>query len=445
MNQAKQEEKPLRQTVAVEDAGSCRKLLKVEVEAAEVTDSVEKTIKEFQKLARIPGFRPGHAPRAMIEKRFAKEIEGEVQRQTIPVSYRQAINAHKLHVVTMPQIDKVEFARGQPLKYEAKLEVAPDFPLPQYKGIPVKKKTAEVTEEDVDKVLDTLREQRAEFADVAGRPAAMGDFAVIRYSAVVEGKPIHEVAPKAGLPEADKDFWLMMNEQAMAPGFCQQVVGANVGDRKQVLVDYPGDFFAPELQGRKATFFVELKGIKEKKLPALDDAFAESIKLKDLASLKAKVREDLTKQKQADAGNDVRNQIMENLMRSTQFELPPGMLAHETREVVYDVVRENMMRGITKEAIDAKKDEIFGFASKSAADHVRASFILSRIAQEEQIKVEKKEVDDRVAQMAQRYQIPLQKLRERLDERGGIFEIEEQILRSKTLDFLEANARVEPV
>src|SRR5439155_20141444 len=132
----------MKQSVTVEDAGSCRKLLKVAVDAQEVATQRQTVAKEFQKVARIPGFRPGHAPIAMIEKRFAREIQEDVQRRTIPESYRQAVSENKLHVVTTPEIDKVEFADGKPLLYEAKLEVAPDFTLPQYKGIAVKKKSA---------------------------------------------------------------------------------------------------------------------------------------------------------------------------------------------------------------------------------------------------------------------------------------------------------------
>lgn len=434
----------MKQTVTIEDAGPCRKLMKVEVDAGEVAQQLESTTREIQKLARIPGFRPGHAPKPIIEKRFAKEIQAEVRRKTIPESYRQAVSDNKLHVVTMPQIDKVELAKDQPLRYEAKLEVAPEFQLPEYKGIQVKKKSAEVTEEDVTKMIDMLREQRAEFADVTERPLAMGDFAVIRYSAVCEGKPLGESAPNAKLPAEDKDFWLMMDEDSVGPGFCQQLVGKNIGERAQVLVDYPAEFAQAELAGKKVTFFVEVKGIKEKKLPPVDDALAKTFNEESIDSFKAKIKEDVAKQKELSASSEVRNQIVEHLLKSTQFDRPPQLLAEETRGVVYDRVRENMMRGVTKEDIDSKKDEILGFASRSAADRVRAAFILSRIADEEKIKVDKKEIDERIEQMAARYQMPVAKLRAKLEERGGTLEIEEQILRSKTLDFLEASAKVEP-
>src|SRR5512134_416427 len=136
----------MKQTVTIENAGSCRKLMRVEVDAAAVSDQYKAVTAEFQKMARIPGFRPGHAPRSLIEKRFAKEIQDEVQRKTLPESYRQAIDENKLRVVTLPEISKVEFAANKPLVYEAKLEVAPEFSLPQYKGISAKKKAVEVTD-----------------------------------------------------------------------------------------------------------------------------------------------------------------------------------------------------------------------------------------------------------------------------------------------------------
>jgi trigger factor len=444
MSEDKQEEKRIQQTVAVEDAGTCSKLLKVEVDAAATAEAFEKCLNQMQKLAHIPGFRPGRVPRAMIEKRFAKDIAAEVQRQTIPRSFRQAVTDHKLRVVIMPEVENVEYTKGQPLRYQAKLEVAPEFVLPTYKGIPVKQPSSEVTDEDFDRTLDALRDQRAQFSDVTGRALQMGDMGVIRYSAVVEGHPIQEVAPRAGLPEAEKDFWLLLDERAMAPGFCQQLVGASPGDRRQVLVDYPADFFVPELAGKKATFFVEVRGIKQKVLPPLDDALAQSFKETSLDSLKTKLRADIATQKKAHAAASVHNQIAEHLLRSTQFELPPQLLAHETREVVYDVVREQMGRGATQETIESNQDKILGLASRSAADRMRVKFILARIAEEEKIKVEKKEVDQQVEQMAKRYQIALTKLRAQLEERGGLLEIEEQLVRGKTLEFLAANAKVQP-
>src|ERR1051325_1727424 len=280
----------MKQNVIIQDDGACRKVMKVEVDADEVGKQFQSVLAKCQKLARIPGFRPGHAPKPILEKRFAKEIQEDVQRKTIPDSYKQAVADNKLRPVMLPEIEKVEFTKGQPLRYEAKLEVAPEFALPEYKGIAVKRKSAVVSEEDVEKTLETLREQRAEFIDVTGRTLLMGDFAVIRYSAVSEGKPIQELAPNAGLPEADKDFWLMMAAESMAPGFCDQLVGAGIGDRKQVLVDYPNDFRVTELAGKKATFFVEIKGIKERKLPALDDAFAATFKAKDREGFKDQIR-----------------------------------------------------------------------------------------------------------------------------------------------------------
>lgn len=417
--------------------------MRVEIDPAEVAEQTETVTREFQKLARIPGFRPGHAPRALIEKRFAREIEEDVRRKTIPESYRTAISENKLRVVSMPQIDKVEFARDKPYSYEAKLEVAPEFTVSTYKGIPVKKKSAEVTDEDLDKMLDMIREQKAEFLDVP-RPLAMGDFAVIRYSGVCEGKPLKEVAPNTQLPAEEKEFWFWMDKDSFAPGFSEQLVGAGAGDRRQVLIDYPADFALAELAGRKVTFFVEVKAIKEKKLPALDDAFAQSIQANDLATLKTKIREDLAQQKQAEVSADTKRQIVDQLLRSVQFDLPPQMLAEETRGVVYDMVRDSMRRGATKEMIDSKKDEIFGFASKGAEERVRVAFILARIAEEEKITVEPGEIEERIQALAARYQTPVARLREKLNERGGTFEIEEQILRAKTLDFLEANARLEP-
>ena len=212
-------------------------------------------MQEFRKFANIPGFRPGKAPEPMVEKRYGGEIDEELRKRLIPESYREALAEQKLKVVGYPQVESVEYERGRPLVYTAAVDTAPEFPLPEYKGIPLKKKPVVVKDEDIAKTLESLREQQADFVAVEGRALETGDFAVVNYSGVADGKPISELAPEAkGLGE-NKDFWLLISSESFLPGFCDQLVGANAGEKRQVLVDFPADFPAKTAGGQEGDFF----------------------------------------------------------------------------------------------------------------------------------------------------------------------------------------------
>lgn len=432
-------------TVTIENTAPCRKKLRVEVTAERVAGTRAEILQEFRKIAAIPGFRPGRAPEPMVEKRYAGEIDEELRKRLIPESYREAVAEQKLKVVGYPQVEAVEYKHGRPLVYTAAVDTAPEFPLPDYKSIPLKKKAATAKEEDIDKTIESLREQQSDFVTVENRALRTGDFAVINYSGVADGKPISELTPDAkGLGE-NKDFWLLISSESFLPGFCDQLVGANAGEKRQVLVDFPVDFPQKPLAGKKATFFVDVVSIKEKKLPELNDELAKKLGVESLDKLKEAVHKSLLAEAEGQQNADLRRQVVDHLLGKAAFDLPESLVQQETRSIIYDVVRENSVRGATKEQLEEKKNEIFGFAAKSAQDRLRTSFILDAIAQTEQIKVEEAEVEQRIAQLAERSRTTPERLKAQLTEKGGLGEIEEQILVSKTLDFLVAHAKIETV
>jgi len=430
--------------IMVEDVGPCRKRLRVEVAAEQVAGTRQEVLKEMRKAARIPGFRPGFAPEAMVASRYAKEIEEELRRRVIPEQYRAALREQQLKVVGYPQIDEVRHQAGQPFVFVAQVDTAPEFQLGEYKAIPVKKRAVVVKEEEVTAMLETLRAEQAEFVTVEGRALAMGDFAVIHYNGVVEGKPIAELASAKTLGE-NKDFWIHCEAGAFLNGFCEQLVGARPGEKRQVLIDFPADMAPPALAGKRATYFVDVQAIKEKKLPELNDEFARKIGAESLAQLQDDLRKGMVAEREAEVAGELRQQVMTHLLGRISFDLPESLVAQETRSIVYDVVRENTMRGASKEQLEEKKDEIYGFAQKSARDRLRSSFILDAIAEKENITVTAEEMERRIAVMAQRYRTTPAKLKAQLAEKDALGEVEEQVRVSKTLDFLVANATVETV
>src|SRR5580765_4350446 len=253
--------------VTVENLAPCKKLVRVEIEAKQVDETFDSITKDFQRQASLPGFRPGKAPRDMVLRKYEKDITDEVKRKLISDSYRKALDEKKIDVVGYPDIEEIQFGRGQSLQFAATVETAPEFELPEYKGLEVKKEARKVTDEDVEKAIDALRQQQLAFNTVA-RPAQTGDMAVVNYTGTSDGKPITDITPTAkGLTE-QKNFWVEMESKSFIPGFADQILGAKAGDKRTVNVDFPADFVTPQLAGKKGVYEVELFEVKEKVLPA---------------------------------------------------------------------------------------------------------------------------------------------------------------------------------
>ena len=431
--------------ITLENIAPCRKKLRIEVEAERVAGARAEILQEFRKAAQVPGFRPGKAPEPIVEAQYSRQIEEELRKRLIPETYRQAIAEQKVRAVGFPQIESVEWERGKPMVYAALVDTAPEFPVPEYKGIPLKKTQAILTDEEVTHMLESLRDQHADFVAVEGRGLRTGDFAVVNYTGVADGKPISELVPDVKTLGENKEFWLLIQSDAFLPGFCDQLLGTPVGERRQVLVDFPADFPQKPLAGRKATYFVEVTAIKEKKLPELNEEFAKKVGAENLDKLREDLRKHMQAERDRQVDADLRNQIIGFLLGKAEFELPESLVTQETRSIIYDVVREQTMQGATKEQLEEKKDEIYGFATRNAKDRLRSSFILDAIAEAEQIKVEPAEVEARLAELAKRARVTVEKLKAELAEREAESEIEEQVRVRKTLDLLLAHAKIESV
>jgi len=430
--------------ITVENLAPCKKLLRVEVDAKVVDESFEAITKDFQKQAALPGFRPGKAPRAMVLKKYEPEIKAEVKRKLIGDSYRQAVQEKKISVIGYPDIEEIQFGRSQALQFAATIETAPEFQLPEYKGLPARREAKSVTAADVDRAIELLAKQHIKFETVA-RELRAGDVSVVNYTGTCDGKPITDTAPTAkGLTE-QKNFWVDAASDAFIPGFADQLTGAKAGDRRTVNVDFPADFVTKQLAGKKGAYEVEVVEVKEKILPAMDDAFAKKYEAENLAKLREGVERDLENELKYSQAKAVRGQIIRALLTATNFDLPETAVAHETRNVVYDIVRENTQRGVARDLIEKQKDEIYSAAAQSAKERVKLSFLIQRIAEKEGIQVSQDEVLKRVQSLSVAYQIPLEKFLKDLQKRNGVAELYDQIAHEKVLAFLEQNAKIEAV
>jgi len=428
--------------ITVENLAPCKKLLRVEVDVKAVDETFDAVTKEIQKQAALPGFRPGKAPRDLVVKKYEADIQEEAKRKLIGDNYRKALEEKKLNVLGYPDIEEIQFGRGKALQFAATIETAPEFPLPDYKGLSAKREAKTVTEPDIERALKMLAGQHTKFETVT-RPIQMGDVAVVNYHGTCDGKPITDIAPTAkGLTEK-KDFWLDVEPNAFIAGFAEQMVGAKAGDKRSVNVDFAADFVTKELQGKKGVFEVEIVEVKEKVLPVIDDEFAKKYGAENLEKLRAGVRTDLENELKYSQARAVRGQVVRSLLDKVNFDLPESAVASETRNVVYDIVRENSQRGVPRDLIEKQKDEIYSMAANSAKERVKLAFLVQRIAEEEKIPVTQEDVLKRAQQMAQMYQIPLDKFIKDLQKRNGVPELYDQISHEKVLAFLEANAKIE--
>jgi trigger factor len=430
--------------VTVENVAACKKVLRVEVDTEAVESAYETVVREFQKQARLPGFRPGKAPRHLILKSFATQLDDEVQRKLISDSFREAVREQQLRVIGQPGVKVIQFARGQSLQFTATIETAPDFELPEYKGLPVRRETRIVTPDDVDRAIEVLREQQAQYIDVA-RPVQTGDFVVVHYKGTCDGQPITEIAPTArGLTEK-KDFWLHVNEGSFIPGFTEQLIGAQAGEKRTVTVQFPADFVAPQLSGRSGVYEVEVVQVKEKHLPEMNDEMAKAYGAEGIEQLREGVTRDLENELQYKLKRDTRDQLIREILNRVTFELPASIVEQETRNAVYDIVRENQQRGVAREVIDQQKEQIFTAANQGAQERIKASFLFGRIAQKEGITASQEEVAQQVIALARKSEIAPDVLLKQLRDRDGLLEVENQIVTNKVLEFLEQNARFEEV
>ncbi len=432
--------------VDVEKQPDSTSTLYIQLPPEEVSKEWDEITNSFARFARIPGYRPGKAPRRVIEAKFKKEIQDELRKKLVSKSYHDAIEQKQLRVVSLTNLEDVQIGDDKSMRFRATVVTAPEFDLPDYKNISVELPSAEVKEEDVDLALERVRDQSADFVDVPERGAQMEDFVVIDFEGSVDGKPIGEVAPDSSKTlQGGKKFWLRLAPDNFLPKFCEQIVGQKKGETRNVIVDLAADFLVKELAGKQASYSVSLGEIKQKVLPELNDEFAAKLMPgKTLGDLRHALEHDLEHEKEHELEQAKEAQIVRHLHEQTKFDLPPSLLRNETRRALGELVQRNRERGISDEMLKGKEKELVEGAGGLAAHRLKTNFILSRIAEREKIEVSREDVDLRVRQEAARYNVSVEKMRKELDEQDGLNALAEQILLGKALDFLKANVSVKP-
>jgi len=404
----------------------CKRSLEIEIPVDQVERAREKVTNSIKARVRLPGFRPGKAPLSMIQSRFEGEIRSEVLDLLLPEAFRERIQKDELKVVGQPNISDLHFEAGQPIRFKAEFEVAPEFELGEYRGLPVKYEEPTVTDEEVEKRLEAMRESKAEYPNIDPRPIENGDYVLVHLKTL------------SGVAEPiDQDAQIQVGAADTMPGFTEALVGASPEDVKEVEITYPEDYAQEKLAGRAVRFEITPKVIRSKELPALDDEFARDLgDYQNLDELRDAVRKSIFHEKQFVAQQEAKEALIDRLVESNDFAIPE---AYVDRQIENQVRMQ--LRNLAGEGFDASKIKLDWQKVKEnqrdkAVRNVRASLLLEKIAEREAIAATRDEVDREVQRTARQEREAVAVTRARLEKEGGLARIAGHIQTEKTLQFL---------
>lgn len=418
----------------------CAREVEVEVPADEVTKSYRTVLKRYQKLARIPGFRPGKVPESVLRSRFGASIREEVVEAVVPEHFRAAINQKGLRPVSQPQVTDLQLEEGKPLHFKAAFEVVPEFSVEGYREVKVDKPDTELTEAEFDAELDRIRDAHSRMEPVTeDRGLADGDWAQISFTGELDGEKAEaaesgESASPAAQPIEGKDVSVEIGGKDTVQAFTDALRGSKAGQELKFEVTYPGDFGQKRLAGKTVAYKVEVKGIQQKVQPELNDAFAKELgNYESLEDFRKKLREHLAADKKHRLLTDTRNRLVDALVEKFQFPVPESLVQSQIDTRLERGLRALAAQGMRTE--DMRKldfDRLREAQRESAAGEVKGTLVLDRIADVENIQVSDEEVERELQVISLQTREPLETLRERLKNEGSLARIREQLRREKT-------------
>ena len=433
--------------VTVESTGPCRMKLQVEFEAQEVQEEYDESLAIYVKHGRVKGFRPGRAPLDMIRRQYDKTVLESVREHLLAKGYQQAMKEHDIEPITESELTESELKAGLPFSFSVTLEIEPKFELPVYKGLEVEAKLVPVTDEAVTEAIDRYLEARGKYVDVTDpRPVQANDMVAVDYTATVEGTPMAEVSEKAKDLATGSDFWVIANEEySFLPTFGPQLVGLKPGEAKDISVVFDDQSPIEDLRGKTGVFQTTVKKVRVRQKAKMDAVLFEMMKVEDEAELREAFRGMLEREAQSQEDARRRDQVLGAVMKATTIEVPESETRRESNSMVYEMVQENMRRGVSEQEIRDNIGKITETAKTAAVDRVKLRYLLERIAREEKIVVADAEVSSLMTAQAMRSGHPTAKAwlqAAKLKEKDVRSSLKQDLQVSKTIDFLLANANL---
>ena len=431
--------------VQLNSVSATRKSLVVTLDPTEVGAEHQAVVSEFVRHARLPGFRPGHAPAAMVAKRFAKDIADEFKQKVIARAYKAATEQQKLDVLNIVHVEEGTVVPDQGATVTVTVDIRPEFTLPDYVGLPVSVEPTDPSDAEIESVIQSLRAEKADFK-AANRSAQKGDYVKLAYEGTLDGKPIAELVQDKQLYGKVPQTWEEVEgeQEGHLPGLGRLLGGMQAGDKKTVTITFPAEFAAvPALAGKTASYALEIQEVRERILPALDAEFFKAQNVADLAGLQTQVRDNLRAHKEMRNLAAQRRQVADALAEKADFTVPQSLVESETQGVLRNFIEENMRLGVPAEQFEKDKKQLFASAREAAEKRVKVRLILARIAEAEKIEVTDRDFEAFIFREARRSNQKPEKLAKELaKERSRLRAAQESIIFDKAVDFLVSKAKV---
>ncbi len=420
--------------VTVEELAPCKKKVHVEVDLEEMDKKFQVAYRELQQKAQLPGFRPGKAPLTLLRVRFGDYVRNKVLEQVFPETYEKAIEEAGIKVAAEPSFPVLELEEGKPFKMVIEVEEEPDFELKEYKGLEIKDVKYQVKPEDAKRFVERMRDQKATLSDRENKIARDGDLVVVDYDIEMNGE-ILEGKKGEGMS-------LVLGSRETVEGFEDGIVGHQVGDTFSIDAEIPQNHYDKDLAGKKVKFVITLKEVKERQLPELNDDFAREMGYETLEEMKEKVMETLQEEYDERAKAEMMTQIRNKLVTQYDFPVPPSLVEKEVEKRLEDEKFHLRLRGADPEKAGVDWEDKRKKLEEEAVIDTRFSYLLSRIAQAESIEVDEGEMREKVDEMAQKFQRPVNEVMELMYKTGRLQSLSLDMLHKRVLDFLLENAKV---
>jgi trigger factor len=411
----------------------CTREVEIEIPAEEVTRNFQAVTKRYKKMARIPGFRSGKVPESLIRGRFAEQIRQDVMEAVLPGHFRTAIAERQLKPISQPQVTNIDLEEGKPLRFKAAFEVLPDFSIDGYQDVKVEKPSAELTDAEVDAELARIRDSRSTMEPVTEeRPLADGDFAQISFTGSVQPAE-GEVSTETPQPISGQDVMVQVGGPNTLDSFNAALRGATVGQQLKFEVSYPPDFGERQLAGKRVAYDLEVKGIKKKIEPELNDDFVKELGPYDsLEHFTQQLREHLARDKQRHVQTETTNRLLDALVTRFEFPVPESLVQQQIDARLDRGLRALASQGMrTEDMRNLDFDRLRAAQRSSATAEVKGSILLDRIADAENINLPEEEVENELQAISLQMREPVETLRARLTEDGSLARIRERLRREK--------------
>ena len=419
--------------------GRAKKLLKFEIPKETIDDEWQKQLKEVARMAKVPGFRKGKAPRKLLEKNYGDKIMDDVKRAVVSGSYQQAIEENKLSPIGDPDIGNFDLELGKPLKFEITLEVLPTFELGEYKGMQLKRKPVSVTDEDIDNALETISRQKAQLTVVKSGKVKDEDFIICDCEVGVNGEIVW----------TDKELEVMVSGSQVAdinvPDLKDRLVGAKSGDKVSVDVELGDNFSVEQHRNKSAKMEISIKEIKRPKSPKIDDELAKQVGYDSLGELKEFMSQRLEMEKKRMAEGEMQEQISSKLIEMADFEMPEDMIKHHTNERLHKYQHDLVNKGTPQEEIEKHTEDMKSASEESVVRDFKMSLVLEHIAEKERIFVTEDDVNRRISEMAGMYGLDAAGMKKQLEKMNSMSNLRHQLRETKTLNLLMKEANIEEV